>query len=372
MPKRGKKPVGTVVRDAAARLSPRSRRTRSALEETPADTQYESNPVARNLFQTPRDRPPPRPLPDTSATRAEFDSARRALLQTIGQQRTDTASADAVRSDSVPGGTDWNTQFERTRGAVARDGESTRRAVRASQGEILAGVQSATARTGVNIVDSERRTRDFVQGRADEISEEVGDLRTATTEGFAGTIGAIGDAADSANRDARSTRRAIREQGMQAAEQGAQTRDALRTGFAGVNTAVGNAADRTARAIAEAQAYASEDARRIRQVLGDAIGGVTDAVDDMNRVGSRERATIINELQQQSGDLGAVVATLGRIEAQGRALPPDALEQATRAIEQEPEIQRLVNNGLLKWLAVVGCYCSGCARYQCRPGKRTS
>jgi hypothetical protein len=69
----------------------------------------------------------------------------------------------------------------------------------------------------------------------------------------------------------------------------------------------------------------------------------------LNETGSRERATIINELQQQSGDLGTVAATLGRIEAQGRALPPDALEAATRAIEEEPEIQRLVNDGLLKW-----------------------
>jgi len=69
----------------------------------------------------------------------------------------------------------------------------------------------------------------------------------------------------------------------------------------------------------------------------------------LNETGSRERATIINELQQQSGDLGTVTATLGRIEAQGRALPPDALEAATRTIEQEPEIQRLVNDGLLKW-----------------------
>ena len=321
MPKRGKKPIATVVKDAASRLSPRSRRTRSALEEAPADTQYEANPVARNLgtqFQTPRDRPAPRPLP-TQSPREYFEGLKRSPgAVPVGRQRTDTASADAVISDRVPGGTDWNTQFEQTRGVVAREADGMRGAVRASQAEVLAGVKAGTARTGINIVESERRTTDFVQGRADEISEEVGDLRTATTEGFAATA------------------------------------DALRAGLEGVNTAVGNAADRTARAIGEAQAYASEDARRTRQAIGDALGDVSDAVDDMNRVGSRERATIINELQQQSGDLTAVVDTLGRIEAQGRALPPDALEAATRAIEQEPEIQRLVNDGLLKWQDLLG------------------
>ena len=44
-----------------------------------------------------------------------------------------------------------------------------------------------------------------------------------------------------------------------------------------------------------------------------------------------------------------MVDTLGRIEAQGRALSPADLKKAALAIEQEPELQRLVNNGLLKW-----------------------
>jgi hypothetical protein len=202
MPKRGKKkPIGTVVKDAASRLSPRSRRTRSALEETPVDTQYEPNPVAQNLdtqFQTPRDRPAPRSLP-TQSPREYFEGLKRTPgAVPVGRQRTDTASADAVVSDSVPGGTDWNTQFETTRGAV-----------RTSQAEVLAGVKAGTAQTGVNIIDSERRTRDFVQGRSDEISEEVGDLRTATTEGFAETAGAVNEASRRARRDARDTRSTI-------------------------------------------------------------------------------------------------------------------------------------------------------------------
>ena len=65
-------------------------------------------------------------------------------------------------SDRVPGGTDWNTQFERTRGVVAREAEGIRGAVRASQAEVLAGVKAGTAQTGVNIVNSERGTQDFV------------------------------------------------------------------------------------------------------------------------------------------------------------------------------------------------------------------
>eukprot|EP01043_Picozoa_sp_COSAG02_P051770 COSAG02_NODE_5491_length_4285_cov_191.599379_6_plen_149_part_00 len=82
--------------------------------------------------------------------------------------------------------------------------------------------------------------------------------------------------------------------------------------------------------------------------------GTQIGIAQMNAQGSRERATIIGELQQQSGDLGAVVNTLGQIEAQGRALPPDALEAATRALEEEPGIQRLVNDGLLKWQDLLG------------------
>jgi hypothetical protein len=42
--------------------------------------------------------------------------------------------------------------------------------------------------------------------------------------------------------------------------------------------------------------------------------GTQIGIAQMSAKGSRERATIIGELQQQSGDLGAVVNTLGQIE----------------------------------------------------------
>jgi len=127
--------------------------------------------------------------------------------------------------------------------------------------------------------------------------------------------------------DAALTRRTLRQNDRSASARSEATDRAIR-----------ESAENTELAVDEASQRARRDARDLRAQTA-----------QLNATASRERATIINELQQQSGDLGTVTATLQRIEAQGRALPPDALEAATRTIEQEPEIQRLVNDGLLKW-----------------------
>ena len=127
--------------------------------------------------------------------------------------------------------------------------------------------------------------------------------------------------------DAALTRRELRQNDRSASARSEATERAIR-----------ESAENTELAVDEASQRARRDALYLRAQTA-----------QLNATASRERATIINELQQQSGDLGTVAATLGRIEAQGRALPPDALEAATRTIEQEPEIQRLVNDGLLKW-----------------------
>ena len=127
--------------------------------------------------------------------------------------------------------------------------------------------------------------------------------------------------------DAALTRRTLRENDRSASARSEATDRAIR-----------ESAENTELAVDIASRRAHRDALDLRAQTA-----------QLSATGSRERATIINELQQQSGDLGTVAATLGRIEAQGRALPPDALEAATRTIEQEPEIQRLVNDGLLKW-----------------------
>ncbi len=127
--------------------------------------------------------------------------------------------------------------------------------------------------------------------------------------------------------DAALTRRTLRENDRSASARSEATDRAIR-----------ESAENTEFAVDAASRRARSDALYLRAQTA-----------QLSATGSRERATIINELQQQSGDLGTVAATLGRIEAQGRALPPDALEAATRTIEQEPEIQRLVNDGLLKW-----------------------
>ena len=277
--------TGAPVRNTPSRLSP-----------TGTVEFDDSPPVSgvRSPLQTGARREPeqtPRP-----ATRRDFDTARRNLVERVGhtpvgEQRTDTASADAVISDRETAGTDWNTQFEQTRAAVAT-----------SQGEVLAGIQQGVDATGESISQSERNVRGA-----------IGEALRQTSEGFDAIIGQLG-------------------------EQGDLTRDTLR-----------NIDESTRAAIAEGSNTVSEEARRTRDAIREEAMGTRAEIAQMNAQGSRERATIINELQLQSGDLGAVVNTLGRIEAQGRALPPDALQEATLAIEQEPEIQRLVNNGLLKW-----------------------
>ena len=282
--------TGAPVRNTPSRRSPTG------------TVEFEDSPPVsgvRSPLQTgPRREPEQTPRP---ATRRDFDTARRNLVERVGhtpvgQQRTDTASADAVISDRGTAGTDWNTQFEQTRAAVAT-----------SQGEVLAGIQRGVDATGESIYQSERNVRGV-----------IGEALRQTSEGFDAIIGQLD-------------------------EQGELTRNTLR-----------NIDESTRAAIAEGSNTVSEEARRTREAIREEAMGTQAEIAQMNAQGSRERATIINELQQQSGDLGAVVNTLGRIEAQGRALPPDALKEATLAIEQEPEIQRLVNNGLLKWQDLLG------------------
>ena len=208
----------------------------------------------------------------------------------VGTQRSHTASADAVMSDPVVPRVDWNTQFEQTRAAI-------------------------------NAVDQTAK-------------EASADALVATKQ-----------LAIDAALDAARTRQTLNQNNRLAVEQAAATRQTLirndrsaRTRSEATERAIRESAENTELAVDEASRRARRDARDLRAQTA-----------QLNATGSRERATIINELQQQSGDLGTVTATLGRIEAQGRALPPDALEAATRTIEQEPEIQRLVNDGLLKW-----------------------
>ena len=208
----------------------------------------------------------------------------------VGTQRSHTASADAVMSDPVVPRVDWNTQFEQTRAAI-------------------------------NAVDQTAK-------------EASADALVATKQ-----------LAIDAALDAARTRQTLNQNNRLAVDQAAATRQTLirndrsaRTRSEATERAIRESAENTELAVDEASRRARRDARDLRAQTA-----------QLNATGSRERATIINELQQQSGDLGTVAATLGRIEAQGRALPPDALEAATRTIEQEPEIQRLVNDGLLKW-----------------------
>eukprot|EP01043_Picozoa_sp_COSAG02_P051771 COSAG02_NODE_5491_length_4285_cov_191.599379_7_plen_330_part_00 len=174
------------------------------------------------------------------ATRGEFDSARRNLVQQVGntpvgQQRTDTASADAVISDRETAGTDWNTQFEQTRASVA-----------ASQADVLAGLQQGVDATGESIAQSESNVRDAIgeasrqsQQNTRDVEFQIGELDRATTEGFAGTTDAVNEASRRARRDARDTRSTLTAFANRAAEdneailgqigeQGTYTRDTLR------------------------------------------------------------------------------------------------------------------------------------------------
>ena len=130
---------------ASVRKPPQGTPSRRSPTATPVEFDDDSPPVSgvRSPGQSgPRREPEQTPRP---ATRRDFDTARRNLVQQVrpipvGQQRTDTASADAVISDRGTAGTDWNTQFEQTRAAVAT-----------SQGEVLAGIQRGVDATGESI-----------------------------------------------------------------------------------------------------------------------------------------------------------------------------------------------------------------------------
>ena len=104
----------------------------------------------------------------------------------------------------------------------------------------------------------------------------IGEALRQTSEGFDAIIGQLG-------------------------EQGDLTRDTLR-----------NIDESTRAALAEGRNTVSEEARRTRDAIRQEGLDTQMEIAQMNTQGSRERATIINELQQQSGDLGAVVNTLGR------------------------------------------------------------
>jgi hypothetical protein len=292
----------------------------------------------------------------------------------VGAQRSDTASADAVIAGQPAPQVDWNTQFQNTRRAVQQEGDLTRGAVRASQAEVLAGVREGTATNRASMMQSEGRLRHALDRTADDLSQEIGDAREAAMAGLESLEGAVGDAARRARRDAERTQGAITE------------------GLTGNTAAIDRAAERarrdakfTRRTMAALTDRALEDGELTRQTLRDidndtraalevqrfttvdegdrtrramreetdfmlrAVGGVEAAVDELNRDGTQQRARIIGELNQQSNDLTTAVLTLRQIEAQGQQLSPDALQAATQALEDEPEIQRLVNDGLLKW-----------------------
>ena len=370
MPKRGKKqPRGTVVRGRAQQPPG------TAVANPLAGAQGDDDGVRRQLFREPSTPPPSA----AETVRNILSDPQGAYMNPgrptpVGTQRSDTASADAVMAGRPTPQPDWNTQFQRTRRAVQQQGDLTRGAVRASQGEVLAGVREGTAANRVSVVQSEGRLRQALDRTADDLSEEIGDAREATTAGLESLEGVVDDAARRAQRDAE------------------RTQDAITEGLVGNTAAIDRAAERarrdakfTRRTMAALTDRALEDGELTRQTLRDiddatrmalevqrfttveegdrtrramreetdylrrAVGGVEAAVDYLNRDGTQQRAQIIGELNQQSNDLATAVLTLRQIEAQGQQLSPDALQAATQALEDEPEIQRLVNDGLLKW-----------------------
>ena len=370
LPSFGKKrPADTVVR-VRARQSPGT-----AVANPLADAQGDDDGVRRQLFREPLASTPPPPS-TAQAVRDILSDPRGAYMRPrpVGAQRSDTASADAVIAGQPAPQVDWNTQFQNTRRAVQQEGDLTRGAVRASQAEVLAGVREGTATNRASMMQSEGRLRHALDRTADDLSQEIGDAREAAMAGLESLEGAVGDAARRARRDAERTQGAITE------------------GLTGNTAAIDRAAERarrdakfTRRTMAALTDRALEDGELTRQTLRDidndtraalevqrfttvdegdrtrramreetdfllrAVGGVEAAVDELNRDGTQQRARIIGELNQQSNDLTTAVLTLRQIEAQGQQLSPDALQAATQALEDEPEIQRLVNDGLLKW-----------------------
>jgi hypothetical protein len=371
MPKRGKKtPRGTVVRGRAQRPPG------TAVANPLAGAQGgDDDGVRRQLFREPSTPPPSA----AQTVRNILNDPQGAYMNPgrptpVGAQRSDSASADAVTTGRPAPQPDWNTQFQNTRRAVQQEGDLTRGAINASQAEVLAGVREGTAANRVSMVQSEGRLRQALDRTSDDLSQEIGDAREAATAGLESLEGAVGDAARRAQRDAE------------------RTQDAITEGLVGNTAAIDRTAERarrdakfTRRTMAALADRALEDGELTRQTLRDidndtraalevqrfttvdegdrtrramreetdylrrAVGGVEAAVDDLNRDGTQQRAQIIGELNQQSNDLATAVLTLRQIEAQGQQLSPDALQAATQALEDEPEIQRLVNDGLLKW-----------------------
>ena len=116
--------LDSIIKRQAGRSGPATASTGAPLRNTPSrgsptgTVEFDDSPPVsgvRSPGQTgPRREPEQTPRP---ATRGEFDTARRNLVEQVapilvGQQRSDTASADAVMSDRGTAGTDWNTQFE--------------------------------------------------------------------------------------------------------------------------------------------------------------------------------------------------------------------------------------------------------------------
>ncbi len=118
-------------------------------------------------------------------------------------------------------------------------------------------------------------------------------------------------------------------------------------------TAIGERIDAAAdRSSAESQLTRNILARRINASTTQAFedqARLRDQLGAMSRQGAQDRATIIGELRGQRQSLDGAATTLDRILAQGASLSPDAIAAAQQAVETDPSLQQLVNDGMLKW-----------------------
>jgi hypothetical protein len=277
----------------AAKLSPRERP--QVIQE--ALTQAVRNPIARRPTPATTVRPVARSL-DSAFDPVQSRRTPRAEPARSGPSRRDSAIGDAVKSDTPGRGKgldrDWNGAQQVHELKKLSTGQS-------DANELLRGLQASTG----------------------DAASRMGELS-----------GVVRDAAEAQAGDADKTRHVLGHHIEAAAEQSRQDQAKLRQDVGMARLQLG--------AIDKGLQTGREDAAR-------QSAQVTDRLDQISADGAQARAAVVTELEGQRQSLDGAAATLDRILAQGASLSPDAIAAASQAVESDPALQQLVNDGMLKW-----------------------
>jgi hypothetical protein len=299
----------TSVRERAkaevAKLSPRKRP--QVIEDALAQTAEVRNPIARDPGPRALSREPPATAVRPVARRLESafeptqrERSRRTPRATgrVGPSRRDSTIGDAIKSDTPGRGQaldrDWNGAQQVHELKRLNTGQS-------EASELLRGLQENTG----------------------DVSSRMGELN-----------GVVRDAAEAQAGDADKTRHVLGRRIDAAADQARRDQAKLRQDVGMARLQLGTIGQ-------ELRTTREDAARQSTQV--------TDRLDQMSDAGTRARAAVVTELRGQRRSLDGAAATLDQILAQGASLSPDAIAAASQAVESDPALQQLVNDGMLKW-----------------------